>query len=280
MDEYRVDDTTVYVADVTLASADYLKTAFAQNTYGRNVTEKTSSIAASVDAILAINGDYYGAQQSGYVIRNGVLYRSRASRDAEDLVIFKDGSFTVISESEITAEALLEAGAWNVLSFGPALVADGEIAVSVNDEVGRAKASNPRTAIGVIDDLHYVFAVSDGRTSESEGLSLYELAEFLQSLGVRTAVLERVTTPSLRAGSEFAVGVRTSAESLSLSSAMEPAPGVTPSGNVAFHAAAVGAEIADVVVSPTLPLNQSISVASALTEATHASAHAVIPTIF
>ena len=121
------------------------------------------------------------------MIRNGVLYRSRASRDAEDLVIFKDGSFTVISESEITAEALLEAGAWNVLSFGPALVADGEIAVSVNDEVGRAKASNPRTAIGVIDDLHYVFAVSDGRTSESEGLSLYELAVFLQSLGVRTA---------------------------------------------------------------------------------------------
>ena len=187
MNEYRVGDTTVYVADVTLASADYLKTAFAQSTYGRNVTEKTSSIAASVNAILAINGDYYGAQQSGYVIRNGVLYRSRASRDAEDLVIFKDGSFTVISESEITAEALLEAGAWNVLSFGPALVADGEIAVSVNDEVGRAKASNPRTAIGVIDDLHYVFAVSDGRTSESEGLSLYELAVFLQSLGVRTA---------------------------------------------------------------------------------------------
>ena len=29
--------------------------------------------------------------------------------------------------------------------------------------------------------------VSDGRTDESEGLSLYELAEFLQELGVETA---------------------------------------------------------------------------------------------
>ena len=47
--------------------------------------------------------------------------------------------------------------------------------------------SNPRTAIGIYDDLHYVFVVSDGRTDESEGLSLYQLAEFMQSLGVTTA---------------------------------------------------------------------------------------------
>ena len=39
----------------------------------------------------------------------------------------------------------------------------------------------------MINDLHYLFVVSDGRTNESEGLSLYELAEFLQSLGVKTA---------------------------------------------------------------------------------------------
>lgn len=185
--EERVGDTTVYVADVTLRSADYLRTAFAENTYGRNVTDTTSTIAESVNAILAINGDYYGAQQSGYVIRNGVLYRSTAEKGAEDLVIYRDGSFAIIQESEVTAQALLDSGAWNVLSFGPALVDNGEIAVSAYDEVGRAKASNPRTAIAVIDELHYLFVVSDGRTDESEGLSLYELAVFLQSKGAQIA---------------------------------------------------------------------------------------------
>ena len=185
--EERIGDTTVYVADVQLASADYLKTAFADNTYGRNVTDTTSSIAESVNAILAINGDFYGAQQTGYVIRNGVLYRSTAKKDAEDLVLYADGSFGIIRETEVTAQELLEQGAQDILSFGPALVENGEISVSVNDEVGRAKASNPRTAIAVIDELHYLFIVSDGRTSESEGLSLYELARFLQSRGVRTA---------------------------------------------------------------------------------------------
>ena len=183
---YRINDTTVYVADVRLASPDYLKTAFAENSYGRNVTEKTSSIASSVGAILAINGDYYGVQRSGYVIRSGVLYRN-TSAGREDLVIYADGSFGIIDEDAVTAEELLASGAWNVLSFGPALVRDGAVSVSESDEVGKAMASNPRTAIGVIGDLHYVFVVSDGRTDDSEGLSLYELAAFLQSLGCTTA---------------------------------------------------------------------------------------------
>ena len=182
----RISDTTVYVADVQLNSADYLKTAFAENTYGRNITETTSEMASSVNAILAINGDYYGAQRSGYVIRNGVLYRSSGS-GGEDLVIYADGSFGIIDENEISAQELLDAGAWNVLSFGPALVENGAVSVSQNDEVGKAMASNPRTAIGILDEGHYVFLVADGRTSESAGLSLYELATFLQSLGVETA---------------------------------------------------------------------------------------------
>ena len=185
--EYRIHDTTVYAADITLSSPDYLKTAFAQNAYGRNVTAKTSETAAAAGALLAINGDYYGARSSGYVIRNGVLYRSTASRGQEDLVIYADGSLGIVCEDDITAEELLEDGAVQVLSFGPALIADGAIAVSEGEEVGKAKASNPRTAIGIIDDLHYVFVVSDGRTEESEGLSLVQLAEFLSDLGAVTA---------------------------------------------------------------------------------------------
>ena len=183
---YRILETTVYVADVRLSSPDYLRTAFAESSYGRNITEKTSEMAASVNAILAVNGDYYGAQRSGYVIRNGVLYRNTGS-GSEDLVIYADGSFGIVSEDEISAEELLASGAWNVLSFGPALLENGEITVSENEEVGRAMASNPRTAIGVVDDLHYVFVVADGRTGESDGLSLYELASFMQSIGAETA---------------------------------------------------------------------------------------------
>ena len=178
---------TTALQAISLVSPEYLKTAFAEGAYGRNVTEATSEISDSVDAILAINGDFYGTQERGYVIRNGVLYRSEGSADREDLVIYDDGSFGIISESEVSAEQLIEDGAVQTLSFGPALVQDGELTVDTDDEVGRAMASNPRTAIGVREDGTYLFVVSDGRTEESEGLSLYELAEFMQEMGAVTA---------------------------------------------------------------------------------------------
>ena len=185
--EYREYDTTIYVADVRLSSAEYLKTALAKNAYGKNVTAKTSDTARQNEAILAVNGDYYGAREYGYVLRNGVLYRSTAAKGQEDLVIYEDGTFEIITETEVSAQTLLSEGAVQILSFGPGLVIDGKIAVTSDEEVGKAMASNPRTAIGVIDELHYVFVVSDGRTDESEGLSLYQLAAFMEELGVETA---------------------------------------------------------------------------------------------
>lgn len=185
---YERDNTKIYVGFVTIKKNTSIKTALADETYGKNVTDKTSDIAQSVNAVLAINGDFYGAKNAGYVIRNGTLLRSESlSDDQEDLVIYKDGGMEIIKEGDVTAQELLDKGAVQVLSFGPALIEDGKVTVGSSDEVGKAMASNPRTAIGIIDENNYVFVVSDGRTDESEGLSLKELAEFMQELNVKTA---------------------------------------------------------------------------------------------
>ena len=187
--EKTVNETQVYVADITLSSSDYLKTALAQNSYGTNVTAKTSVTAAENNAILAVNGDYYGANSSGYVIRNEVVYRDSVREDASngDLAIYKDGSFKIIYEDQVSADQLVQDGVVNLLAFGPSLVENGEISVDTNTEVGQAMSSNPRTAIGIIDENHYIIIVSDGRTSESKGLSLYQMAEVMKSYGVKTA---------------------------------------------------------------------------------------------
>ena len=184
---YREYGTDIYVAEVWLSSAQYLKTAFADNSYGKNVTAKTSEIASQSGAILAINGDYYGARESGYVIRNGVVYRDYGSSGTDILCVYADGSFAITNSGESSAQELVDSGVWQAFSFGPGLVENGAISVDENTEVGKAMASNPRTAIGQISELHYVFVVSDGRTEQSEGLSLYQLASFLQRLGVETA---------------------------------------------------------------------------------------------
>lgn len=184
--ELREYDTTIYAVDVVLSDVSQLRTAFANNTYGRNIKQTTSAMAADHAAILAINGDYYGFRNSGYVLRNGVLYRSSVS-GSEDLSVMADGTFRIIEEAETSAAALKEQGAVQIFSFGPSLVNGGAITVDPDTEVDRAKTSNPRTAIGMISPLHYVFLVSDGRTEESEGLSLYQLASVFQEKGCTVA---------------------------------------------------------------------------------------------
>lgn len=183
---YEAYDTKIYVVDVYFDNVMSIQSAFAQNTYGKNVTAYTSTMAQENNAKVAINGDYYGAQESGYVIRNGTLYRETGN-EKDVLCIYQDGNMEIISNQEKSAQELIDEGAWQAFSFGPGLIEEGNITVSERDEVGKAKTSNPRTAIGMIDTNHYVFVVSDGRTEESAGLSLYQLATFMKELDVSCA---------------------------------------------------------------------------------------------
>lgn len=191
-------DSDVYVADVRIKDPAYLQTALAQDTYGLNVKEKPSDMAKRVGAILAVNGDFYGANASGYVIRNGILYRDtvRPSNDSDsdlsyfdDLAIMWDGTFVTFDEKDYTAKQVLNKGAKHVLTFGPTLVRNGEIAVDKNAEVGLAWSgqNNPRCAIGYVSQGHYLFVVVDGRCDQSPGVSLWELGDIFCELGAQTA---------------------------------------------------------------------------------------------
>jgi len=188
------DDTvTYYVADVTLTDATQLRSAFADDSFGENITQTTSAIAEANDALFAINGDYYGFRDTGIEIRNGVVYRDSPAR--EGLAFWLDGSVTVYDETTTSAQELLDSGVWNTVSFGPALVEDGAVvdgieSVEVDTNIGNhsIQGEQPRTAIGVIDDNHLVFVVVDGRSpGYSKGVTMTELAQIMIGLGATTA---------------------------------------------------------------------------------------------
>lgn len=187
------DAVTYYVADVVLSDATALRSAFAKDQFGENIIEPTSGIAAAHGAVFAVNGDYYGFRDSGIVIRNGVVYRDEPAR--EGLVFYADGRVEVYDETTTSAAELLADGAWNTLSFGPAIVADGAVvdgieSVEVDTNFGNhsIQGDQPRTAVGVIDENHLVFVVVDGRQSGySEGVTLTELAAIMTGLGATTA---------------------------------------------------------------------------------------------
>ncbi|MCS0499383.1 phosphodiester glycosidase family protein [Protaetiibacter mangrovi] len=188
------DDTvTYYMADVTLGDATVLRSAFADDSFGTNITQTTSAIAEAHGAVFAINGDYYGFRDTGIEIRNGVIYRDAGAR--EGLAFYSDGRVEVYDETQTTAQELLDAGVWNTLSFGPALVEDGEVAAGIDTaEVDTnfgnhsIQGTQPRTAVGVIDENHLVFVVVDGRQAGySAGVTLTDLADIMISLGATTA---------------------------------------------------------------------------------------------
>ena len=188
------DDTiTYYVADLTLSDATSLRGAFANNQFGENITALVSETATANNAILAVNGDYYGFRDSGIVIRNGVVFRDSGAR--EGLAMYRDGTVKVYDETQTTAAQLVADGVWNTLSFGPAIVESGAAVsgidqVEVDTNVGNhsIQGEQPRTAIGVAADGHILLVVVDGRDpGYSRGATLPELADIMISLGATTA---------------------------------------------------------------------------------------------
>ena len=187
------DMITYFVADVKLKSTANLLSAFAKNSYGRNIVETTSKIASDNGAILAINGDYYGFRKDGVLIRNGVLFRDVPARDGA--VIYRDGTMETYDETEVSASELLAKGALHTLSFGPILVKNGvaidfsgKVAIDTNFGNRSIQNANPRTGIGIISPNHFVFVVVDGRSENySRGMTLNEFADLFVELGCTEA---------------------------------------------------------------------------------------------
>lgn len=184
---------TYYVADVVLDDATTLKSAFANDSFGENITETTSAIATDLNAIFAINGDYYGFRDTGIVIRNGVVYRDEGAR--QGLAFYRDGTVEVYDETATNAGQLVADGVWNTLSFGPAVLQDGNIVdgiedVEVDTNFGNhsIQGEQPRTAVGVIGTNHLVFVVVDGRSpGYSAGVTMTGMAQIMKDLGATTA---------------------------------------------------------------------------------------------
>lgn len=187
---YGTDTSVMYVADVRLNDTSCLYTAFAKNEYGRNITQTVSTMAQDNHAVLAINGDFYGFRDDGIIVRNGVLYRNRPTRDM--LAIYKSGITSTFHENMVDVTKMLAGGLVDTFSFGPVLVSNGHAASQypkmTNDIDIHFQNNNPRTGIGFYSPNHFVFVVVDGRSKHySVGITLPEFAQQFVKLGCREA---------------------------------------------------------------------------------------------
>jgi exopolysaccharide biosynthesis protein len=185
INKVQENGVTYFVADIYVAQLEYFKTAFPNNSDKMGDREFTDTIAQEVNAVIAINGDHC-VDNPGPVVRNGKDYRLN-EKAGDALVMYYDGSMQTYSSSELDLDKIKTEGAYQVWTFGPMLLKDGQ-PMTQFDSPQNITGKNPRTAVGYYEPGHYCFVVVDGRQpGYSDGLNMTELSALFAGLGCKAA---------------------------------------------------------------------------------------------
>ena len=147
--------------------------------------------------VFAVNGDYYTYRMGssnghpvGIEIRNGEIYFDKQYSKKTDffpnldtLAFYRDGRVDVHYSYELKPQEYLDNGAYNVFSFGPYLIRDGQLSEWVMD-TKKSTAKNPRHVFGMIEPGHYMDIMCEGRLNRSEGVTMYQMALIAQAAGM------------------------------------------------------------------------------------------------
>ncbi len=175
------NDVTYYVADIYIRNLECFRTAFGQGTFG--YSDPTDVVAQQNGAIVAINGDNC-VDNHGPVVRNGEMQRDETFT-SDVLVLGWDGVMTTYSPEEFDLDKVKAEGAWQIWTFGPMLLKDGQPMTEFNSSVNK---KNPRTAVGYFEPGHYCFVVIDGRQEGySVGMTTAEMSQLFADMGCTAA---------------------------------------------------------------------------------------------
>lgn len=188
IEDLQRDDSIYHVAHVEVADASQLRTALSGSP-GEEVKAEPSNMARASNAVIAINGDSYLYRSRGYVVRQGVILRKSTTVDLDLLLIDTAGDFHALRKPTRASirEALAATDVAQCFAFGPVLVMDGQVQTVYNTYGFSPQDRSPRTAIGQVGPLSYVFVVVDGRLDSSRGVTHKQLAAVMGELGCTAA---------------------------------------------------------------------------------------------
>ena len=185
----RENDTTYWICEVRIADPTQLRTASADG-FDSNMTMPGVQIAKRMNAVVAIDGDYYFySAPRGYILRQGILYLDRVTGGRDVLLVDEEGDFHIIRKArggtcptEIDGKRII-----NGFFFGPVLVENGELGTEFRYTDMAYNLGSQRMAIAQIGKLHYKLICCESPQSGSKGMTLMEFARFCQEKGCITA---------------------------------------------------------------------------------------------
>ncbi len=202
----------VYVVDITIANATQLRTESCkggERGFGSRNRDKTAAqMGKRVNAVVAMDGDYYGDHAGSFVLRQGVMFREITETYHDLLLIDEDGDFHVILAGNrdvaeglgntfpslaVTHEQLTEFEGKKIINgfeFGPCIILDGEIVECHPRSIvhqHKSQSWNPaqRICLCQVGPLQYrIVAVA------KFGLSVQAMAQLVKDFGdVQTAYM-------------------------------------------------------------------------------------------
>ncbi len=186
-----VDGVRYFIIWATVKSPTQLRTAIA-GAPNENVDMLPSRMVKGKNAVALINGEFYVQRVRNVIIyRQGVMFRNEPDPVKDVLIIDEKGDFYVFlsenKEEEIKQFVADGHTIVDAFSFGPALVTGGETIDIRDDYYFNCHDRTPRSAIGQVGPLSYVFVEAAGRVTWSKGCTHQQMADFMGSLGVEVA---------------------------------------------------------------------------------------------
>ena len=193
METRDIDRVRYSIAWIKIKSPTQLRTAIAGEP-NEVRAERPSRMARSMNAVVAINGDFYTQRKDGLIYRQGVAFRYNINEEKDTLIIDENGDLHIFVHTKAEEMvAFLQEGHQiiNAFTFGPGIVKDGEILPLPETYINRFDNTvrAPRMAIAQMGPLEYVFVEAQGRNDESIGVTSDQMAQFMHSLGVKQAYL-------------------------------------------------------------------------------------------
>jgi len=181
----RMGNSNYHIADLYVQDISCFVTAFGSGEFRGRVRSVRDIFDTVEGGIVAMNGDFYSIHLFGPVVRNGVTYVDRVTKDYDIAVLQSDGVLMTYDFRTLTKEQLSAMNAYQTWVFGPALL--DENGQAKTEFHSRVQPANPRTALGYYEPGHYAFIAVDGRSGESEGMTMAQLSQLCQDLGLARA---------------------------------------------------------------------------------------------
>ena len=158
-----VNDSTFTISEVKIKDASQFRRFLSGGVYGSGIHLKTTQMAASVNAVVASAGDFYGFRNFGTLVYNGEVKRVNNAivdtcyiDDKGDLIFSYRGEY---DSFESATKFVEENNIRFSVAFGPALIENG-VPIQLTDYyIGEIWDQYDRSALCQMGELHYMVVV-------------------------------------------------------------------------------------------------------------------------